>query len=481
MVVKLHQPIIRSMLDTDFYKLTMQQAVCELYPNVKVKYKFYNRRKTDKFTPEFLVALKEGIQDMTKLALTLEEKEWLAKNYTFLKPTYLEYLFSYRFNPDELKINLTDDGELEIEIEGYWRSTILWEVPLMALISETYFNVIGNDWTDEGQSMLIFQKGERLKYAGCTWADFGTRRRRSFTTQETVVSTYATHFQPNFVGTSNVHLAHKYNVKALGTQGHEWPMAISVLESLKHANRFAMQRWTDVYRCRLGTVLPDTYGTEAFLQDFDNYYAGLFDSIRHDSGDPFVFARRIVKHLETIRISPNTKKINFSDGLDVDLGIELTEFCRGLIGCTLGIGTHLTNDFPNSKFPALQIVIKLDMVDGEHVVKLSENPEKAVGDPDAVRVVKYTFFKTPLDSQKPIAPKTNYMDCKVIESKVYDHPVIFQGRSELNGTLTLEFFEKKYLIKKNGHLLGQFSKNSFALAELYFNRILTKEQNDNRN
>jgi nicotinate phosphoribosyltransferase len=418
----IRRPIIRSILDTDFYKLTMQQAVLELYPNVRVKYRFYNRRKTDKFTPEFLVALKEGIQDMAALFLTKEEKNYLAEKYPFFKPTYLSYLYNYRFDPDQLTIRLTEDGDLEIEIDGLWGDTILWEVPLLALISETYFEIVGKDWDYEGQGLRIFHKGERLKNAGCTWADFGTRRRRSSLTQETVVSTYALHFQPNFVGTSNVYLAMKNNVKALGTQGHEWPMAISVLESLRHANRFAMQRWTDVYKCKLGTVLPDTFGTDAFLNDFDNYFAGLFDSIRHDSGDPYVFTRKIVDHLKKIKIAPITKKINFSDNLNVDSGIALTEFCRGLIGSTLGIGTHLTNDFPDSKFPALQIVIKLDMVDGEYVVKISDEPAKVVGDEDAKRVAMHTFFRTPLDPPK----KPSWMDCKIMETKVYDTPVIFQ-------------------------------------------------------
>jgi len=165
-------------------------------------------------------------------------------------------------------------------------------------------------------------------------------------------------------------------------------MGVSALESLRHANRFAMQKWCDTYGANLGTVLPDTFGIKAFFDDFTLYYASLFDSIRHDSGDPFKFTDKVIAHYKKLNIDPNSKTIIFSDGLNVELAIELNRYCSGKIKCAFGIGTNFTNDFATK---SLNMVIKLYSVDGIPVVKLSDEPTKATGDKKAVEVAKWTF------------------------------------------------------------------------------------------
>ncbi|HMY53721.1 MAG TPA: nicotinate phosphoribosyltransferase, partial [Candidatus Obscuribacter sp.] len=199
--------------------------------------------------------------------------------------------------------------------------------------------------------------------------------------------------------------AMKHGVKALGTMAHEWIMAHSALFSLRHANRFALQNWNDVYKGNLGTALPDTYGTDAFLRDFDGVLARLFDSVRHDSGDPFVWAQKMIDHYTSLKIDWKSKPLGFTDGNTAESAIEIHNWVKERGGrCWFGIGTSLSNDYgPDS--PALSIVIKLAEVEDNAgratpVVKLSDNPEKASGDKDAIRVAMWTHFGTPLDAAK---------------------------------------------------------------------------------
>ena len=378
--------VLPSLLDTDFYKLTMQQAVLEHYPNTNVKYKFTNRKAQEtNFTQEFADELRASINATSSLRLKKDEKKWLQEKYAFLKPQYIEYLSNYEFDPSEVDFSV-NDGKLELNISGPWHRTILWEVPLMAIISELHGQFTADQWNYDGQEAKIVQKGSALAAEGCKFADFGTRRRRSYFTQDLVVKNLM--LFNNCVGTSNVHLAQKYNLRAIGTQAHEWVMGVSALESLRHANRFAMQKWCDTYGANLGTVLPDTFGIKAFFDDFTLYYASLFDSIRHDSGDPFKFTDKVIAHYKKLNIDPNSKTIIFSDGLNVELAIELNRYCSGKIKCAFGIGTNFTNDFATK---SLNMVIKLYSVDGIPVVKLSDEPTKATGDKKAVEVAKWTF------------------------------------------------------------------------------------------
>jgi len=394
---------LESILDNDLYKFTMQQAVLELYPDAWVTAEFISRRATP-VNVRFVLALQIAIGKMQKLRLNRYEGDWLGRNNSFLKPSYLGYLQGYEFDPTEVTVEFPKGKEeftlqdVKIKLEGPWHKVILWEVPLLALISETYFEEVEKDWNHDGQEELIQLKGQLLADNNCTFADFGTRRRRCFQSQDRVVQNLVRY--KGCVGTSNVFLAMQYNTKAIGTMAHEWIMGVSALESLRYANRFALNGWNKVYNGDLGVALTDTYGTGAFFEDFDKQLARLFDGVRHDSADPFEFADKVVAHYKKLRIPTDTKTIVFSDGLDCYLCVKLKQYCDARnIRCSFGIGTHLTNDYNT---PALNIVLKLRSVRRNknsqeiQVVKLSDVPSKATGDADAVRIAKYIFLGTPL-------------------------------------------------------------------------------------
>jgi len=372
--------MINSLLDDDFYKFTMQQAVLELYPEAEAAYRFINRGP-QRFTMEFADELQQQVEKLHDLGLTTEEDAYL-ETIRFLKPAYRRFLRSYRYDPSEVKIGMKD-GNLDLSIRGKWWSTILWEVKLLALVSELYYLLVDTKGTSQVQKVAQ-AKADAL--AKVPYADFGTRRRRSHDVQQAVLEVLKDN--PDFVGTSNVHFAMDLGLRPIGTMAHEWIMAHSVLGGLRHANRFALDSWAQVYRGDLGIALTDTYGTDAFFKDFDLYLAKLFDGVRQDSGDPFAFVEKAIRHYRNLGIDPGTKTIVFSDSLDVLLAIKLEAACRGRIRCSFGIGTHLTNDFNT---PPLNIVIKMTELDGVPVVKLTEDPRKATGDPDALKVARWTF------------------------------------------------------------------------------------------
>lgn len=392
--------MIKSMIDNDLYKLSMGHAVLRKHPNLRVSYKFTDRRAKGAWTPAAVKELKRRIKAMAKLALTREERSFCETQMPWINRSFWDYLAAYRFDPSEVTVTLDAKRNLQIQIAGLWCRTIFWEVPILALVCEVWYEMIDTDWTEDGQEEKMLAKAQRLADAGVAWGDFGTRRRRNFEAQERVVR-IGKNFK-NFTGTSNVYLAMKYGVKAIGTMAHEWIMAHSALHSLKHANKYALESWNDVYQGNLGTALPDTYGTDAFLRDFQGVLARLFDSVRHDSGDPYVWAEKMIKHYTSLGIDWKSKPLGFTDGNTDESAIEIHNWVKARGGrCWFGIGTSMSNDYgPES--PALSIVIKLSTVeeaDGRicHVVKLSDTPEKASGDRDALRVALWTHFNKPLD------------------------------------------------------------------------------------
>lgn len=386
--------IIRSLLDTDAYKLSMMKAVLRYCPGVPVRYIFNNRRPEGKFNDLFIYEFFRQLEEMANLEVTSDELGWLNKQCPWLGAEFLQYFKNYRFNPEEIEAKI-EDGEFRLEIKGPWERTILWEVPLMAIISELFFLHCDKNWKFiiPEQIDKNFKKGDVLK--DCHFADFGTRRRRNYEAQNLVVQCLVN--RPNFFGTSNVHLAHKYKTRPVGTMAHEWIMGISALEGLRHANRYALKIWSKVFEGDLGIALTDTFGSHAFFEDFDGYLARLFDGVRHDSGDPLVFLLKTVDHYKELDIDPMTKMVVFSDGLDAQSAKNINQKCKNIIRCSFGIGTSLTNDFDGSK--PLNMVIKMADCNGIPVVKLSDTPAKAIGDTDALRVAKWTFYKTSLDEK----------------------------------------------------------------------------------
>ena len=385
--------IINSILDQDLYKLTMQMAVVKKFPWAKVEYIFINRGGTE-FPEGFAEELRKQLKMMEKLKLTKPEKKWLTKECYYLEPTYIDFLTGYRYDSSEVGI-VQKGNELIITIGGYLHRTILWEVPIMSIISELFFKMTGElPWDEIKRAKNNAKKKKIFKLNGMHYADFGTRRRFSYEVQNEVVEEFGEKFnRENFVGTSNVHLAHKHGVTPIGTHAHEWFMFHAAKYGYKMANYLAMENWTDVFRGDLGVALSDTFTTEVFLQSFDKKFAKLYDGVRHDSGDPFTFAIKIQEHYKKLGIDPKTKVIVFSDGLDTEKAVKIKEFCKGKIMVSFGIGTNFSNDV--GVIP-LNMVIKIAEAkpEGEawhHCIKLSDSAGKHTGDKKEIEIAKYVL------------------------------------------------------------------------------------------
>jgi len=386
--------ILKSLLDSDLYKFTQQNAVMQHFPFAKVRYEFINRGGTQ-FPSGFAEKLRNEVRAMENLKLTENEKNWLTEKCYFLSPLYIDFLEGYRYDSSEVGI-IQKGGELQISIEGYWFRTILWEIPLMALISELYFS----DTEPNTESSRI--ENNEIKFRtfhnnNIKFADFGTRRRFSFKIQDELVKG-AKDFeintnQPNFVGTSNVYLAFKYNVKPIGTHAHEWFMFHAAKYGFKMADHMAMENWVNTFRGDMGIALSDTFTTDAFLKTFDKKFAKLYDGVRQDSGCPFEFTDKIIMHYKKMGIDPQSKTIVFSDSLNPDLAVQIFKYCQGKIKCSFGIGTNLTNDVGHK---ALNMVIKMTHAkpEGEdwvYTIKLSDSKGKHLGPKEIIEHAKNTL------------------------------------------------------------------------------------------
>jgi nicotinate phosphoribosyltransferase len=384
--------IIKSILDNDLYKFTMQNAVLEHFPDATVSYKFTNRDPSMKFNEETVDVIKTGIKDMEQLRFTGAEIAFLKERCPYLSPKYLKKIRDFKFNSGDIYIDLSVSGDLLIYIGGNWFNTILWEVPLLAIISECYFQYKDTDWDYNSVVLNALKKATRMTDINGKWSDFGTRRRRSYVAQELVVETFATFRSkaPNFFGTSNVHLAKKFDITAVGTMAHEWIMGTWGACNCDpyEANVIALTNWIATYGNNLGIALTDTFGTDCFFAGFNEVLAKAYDGVRHDSGDPLVFVDKTLNHYEKLGIDPKNKLIVFSDSLNVDKALAIDKYCSGKIGYSFGIGTYFTNDFINlktqKKSKPLNIVIKLLEINNTMVAKLSDDFTKATGDAKAI-------------------------------------------------------------------------------------------------
>ena len=379
---------LQSILDNDFYKFTMQQCVVKLFPRAKARYQFINRGK-HAFPPGFAEALRESVNAMASLKLNSHEKQWLCKNCPYLDPVYLDFLEGYNYDPSEVKIIQTG-RQLEVLIEGFWYRTILWEVPLLCLISENFY-VLRQLQREHDEEVTTKTKKKIESYAelGVTIAEFGTRRRHSFHVHQLVVDALSK-YGKTFVGTSNVHLAMLNQTKPIGTHAHEWFMFHAAKYGFKMANSLSLEHWVDVYRGDLGIALSDTFTTDEFYEVFDKKFTKLFDGVRHDSGDPLEFADKTIKHYQTMNIDPCTKTIIFSDALNLEKVKMIAAYCRGRIGFSFGIGTNFTNDVG---LKPMNIVVKMTEALPEAepwtpVVKLSDVPGKHSGDAHTIGLAK---------------------------------------------------------------------------------------------
>jgi len=388
--------IANSILDTDTYTFSVQNAILDNFPDAIAEYHFVNRG-THKINRKIYEELKYYINDrFTALSLNNKEYAYLKEKCPYFKSWYLDYLKNYKFDPKEIKMNFDDEKGFELKIVGPWHRTVMWEVPILAAISELYYRHVDKNWSHDGQIELINQKGKILSDNDCKTADMSTRRRRSYGIQEMVVEELKKH--SCFTGTSNPLFAMQHDVKPVGTVSHQWIMATQALLGIKHCNKYAMEHWHKTFGTNLGTILTDTVTLDVFLEDFDQIKSTLFSATRCDSGDEIKYTDKVVAHYKKMGIGPMHKTIIFSNSLNVEKAIKIRKYCEGKIKCSFGIGNHLANDFVNS--PAVNMVIKLWSMNGIPVVKLSDDIGKVTGDSDAVRVTKWSCLGTPLDQKQ---------------------------------------------------------------------------------
>jgi nicotinate phosphoribosyltransferase len=371
--------IITSLLDTDLYKFTMMQAVLHQFPSAQVAYKFKCRNPGIELAP-YVQEIRDEIRSLCSLHFQESELAWL-RSLRFIKSDFVDFLGLFKLNEKYIQVSAMPNGEIDISIQGPWLHTILFEIPVLAIVNEVYFRntqqvpdfVEGRKRLDQKVQALHAERLSDLKIA-----DYGTRRRFSKAWHEEILrvlgAKLGTGADGQFAGTSNALFAMKLGLTPLGTMAHEYLQACQALgPRLRDSQVFGFETWAREYRGDLGIALSDVYGIEPFLRDFDMYFCKLFDGARHDSGDPFTWGERMIAHYRENRVDPLTKTLIFSDGLTVEKTIALYQQFRGRCKLAFGIGTNLTNDLG---YEPLQIVIKMVQCNGQPVAKLSDTPSK---------------------------------------------------------------------------------------------------------
>lgn len=388
--------IINHFTDDDLYKFTMCCAVIDNFPRTQVRYRFIDRNNTV-YPKGFADEVRQQIKYLENLVITDEEVAFMRRRCCYIPDWFYTFLKGFRYDSRWVSVEQDEEGHLGIEFEGNWSDTILLEVKVLAIVSELYYIMTGQEGGLDYATYYekAYAKGERLIEAGCSFSDFGTRRRASFESQETVVRAMsdcckASNGPGRFVGTSNVYLAMKYDLMPIGTMAHELISAIAGMYGPQMANHLAMKVWSNTYRGALGTFLYDTYGWRIFSLNFSEDYANMFKGLRVDSGENREQLDLIVEKYRSLNIDPATKQVVFSNGLNTDEAIELQHYAEGKCIPSFGIGTHFTNDFPGIK--PMNIVIKLLAVKITEswpffcdTCKLSEDHGKYSGDLKTVK------------------------------------------------------------------------------------------------
>lgn len=386
-------PILTTLLDTDAYKLHMQQAVFHRYHDVTVTAEF--RCRGDDLLGLYADEISAQIALMSQLALNDDEYAWLA-GLPFFKTDYLDWLKSFRYNPEQVKVR-NHAGKLDIRISGPWREVIMWEVPLLALISEVVHRHRSPQVTPDMAVDRLLEKissfkqlTQEIDLSRFRLMDFGTRRRFSRDVQLAIVSTLQRDF-PWLVGSSNYDIARQLGITPVGTQAHEWFQAHQQISPvLANSQRAALQAWLDEYDDQLGIALTDCITMDAFLRDFGPGFANRYQGLRHDSGDPVQWGEKALAHYEKLNIDPHSKTLVFSDNLDFTKAVDLYRHFGQRTNVVFGIGTRLTCDIPDVK--PLNIVIKLVECNGKPVAKLSDSPGKTICQDKAfVRALRKAF------------------------------------------------------------------------------------------
>jgi nicotinate phosphoribosyltransferase len=398
-------PIVRSLIDTDFYKLLMCQSVFRNKPDTTVTFSLINRSTHIRLAD--LVdegELREQLDHIRSLTLSRGESTWLRGNMFYgkrqmFRPDFMEWFENLTLPPYHLEKR---DGQYELTFEGKWHEVMMWEIPALAVLMELRGRAVLNRMRRFELQVLyaramtkLWEKVEVLRQAeGVRIADFGTRRRHSYLWQDWCVQAMTEGLGDRFVGTSNCLIAKKRDLEAIGTNAHELPMVYAALADsdaeLARAPYEVLSDWHDEHDGNLHILLPDTYGTKGFLENAPDWLAG-WTGMRIDSGDPAAGAETAIAWWKSRGEDPTKKRIIFSDGLDVDRIVELQRRFAGRVGVSFGWGTLLTNDFrglvEDDALAPFSLVCKAVAADGRPTVKLSDNPEKAMG--PAAEIARY--------------------------------------------------------------------------------------------
>lgn len=391
--MRLH-PIITSLLETDMYKFSMGQAIYHQFSDYKTTWTFKCRNKDVHFTEEMVEEIREQIKHFCTLRFTEDELDYL-ENVKWMKGSYVDFLRLWQARYADFKITTDAECGLSIETFGTWLNTSMYEIPTLAIVNEVYFRMAYDydELLDSFKERLsakvaaleadaaVETEGKETVYRLGSFSEFGLRRRLSAEAQELAVKALSeADYKGNslFVGTSNVYLAKKYNLTPVGTMAHEWIMCTGQgnhKHNPAYSNWYALDAWVREYGILNGIALTDAITTDCFLKDFQLTYATLFGGVRHDSGDPYAWGEKMLKHYESLGIDARNKTLLFSDSLDFDKADKLYRYFNGRAKVAFGIGTYISND---TKVPALNIVMKTTKCNGMDVAKISDNPSKGM-------------------------------------------------------------------------------------------------------
>jgi len=397
--------IIASLLDTDLYKFTMQQVVFHHFPAATAEYTFQCRSQGIDLRP-YADEISAEIDHFCRLALSEDELMFLG-GIRYLHPSYVDSL--RRFRLDRANVQITTDGAFGLRISGNWYQTILFEVPLLAIINEVYFRNM-HPWSEKLEAeglRRLREKCRQVRDANLpefSLVEFGTRRRYGAAWQTQALDTLMLEVPGFMGGTSNVGQARRLSLPPFGTMAHEFLQAFQAFAPLPDFQKQAFETWMQEYRGDLGIALSDIVGMNAFFRDFDRLFSKAYDGARHDSGDPVEWGERLIAHYQAFGIDPRAKFAVFSDGLDMPRALALSRHFAGRIRTSFGVGTNLTNDLG---FPALNIVLKMTRCCGQPVAKLSDSEGKLMAsDPVFTSYLRQTFqIPAPIASAAPSAPK----------------------------------------------------------------------------
>ena len=374
------EPVIHSLLDTDLYKFTMLQTFLHSFPGNQAVYQFLCRNKPGYALADLKNEVETQIDHLCTLHLNETELEYLATK-PYFKSDFIDFLRIFRLQRRYIAVE-TQGADLVIIARGPQIHVMAFEVFVLSIVNEIYFrrfdqrSALHEGRQRLGRKIELLRTLQEEHTYPFRMFDFGTRRRFSSEWQAEVVRTFAAELPTIFKGTSNVYLAKQYGLAAIGTMAHEYLQTFQAVGvQLRNFQKAALEAWVQEYRGDLGIALTDVVGMDAFLADFDLYFAKLFDGLRHDSGDPIEWGEKALSHYEKLRIPALSKRLVFSDGLDLPKALEIWRHFADRVQCGFGIGTHLTNDVG---LTPLNIVMKLVECNGQPVAKLSDSPGKTM-------------------------------------------------------------------------------------------------------